>query len=581
MDKLDVNAMIEFVTTPYKIGYIKTIVVTTAGSGYTSAPTVTITGSGTGAVGTANIDGSGTVISVTIDNAGLDYDSATNITLTGGGGTGASAMVTVASADTAWVRVTSVYNDGLGVDNSVGTPTGIDLINRGAIALSGVIPSGARIKRIVPAWANDVTSTVKTDLLNRLANNLSFGLRFDAVTQTWKIVDSTDLVTSSITNNNPSSWSRQYEGNTTGTGIDNSWIIRLNYTSTAWEIVTRKTRYIFGSDAQIKFNNLNFQETFSSETLKPSRDSIKILGINSKSSSNNLPLDNDYTLNAFGYFTYPDGFTDPNKIRLTLATTTNDGFPTNPSAFNDIVGTDTINLGTTTVDGFTYTVRSETGTSVVGRSGLASKFTRIADVNQVIDPATTNIIDTYVLLTSYENKFRTWAQYDGRGFTKPNTPTISELNDLFTSLNNKKSISDQIIYRPVKYKLLFGDIASSELQARFNVTKTANSSLGDVEVKQEVIRLINEYFGIDNWDFGDTFYFTELAAYVHNNLVGQIAQLTIVPVDNQASIDALYEIYSDSDELFLPVVTTSNITVNKSVAYNPTSIAANSGVNIK
>lgn len=581
MDKLDVNTLIEFVTPPYKIGYIKTITIANAGSGYTSAPTVTITGAGTGAVGTANIDGAGTVISITINNAGLGYDSATNITLSGGGGSNATVLVTVASADTDWVRVTSVYNDGLGVDNSVGTPTGIDLITRGAIALSGVIPSGARIKRIVPSWANDLTSTVKTDLINRLANKLSFGLRFNAATQEWKIVDSSDLVTSSITNNDPSSWSREYEGNTTGTGIDNSWIIRLNYTSTAWEIVTRKTRYVFGSDAQIKFNNLNFQETFSSETLKPSLDNIKILSINTKSSSNSLPLGSDYTLNAFGYFTYPDGFTDPHKIRLTLATTSNEGFPKNPSAFNDIVGSDSIKLGTTTIDGFTYTVRTLTGTSVVGRSGLASKFTRIADVNQVIDPATTNIIDTYVLLTSYENKFRTWARYDGRSFTKPNSPTISALNDLFRSLDSKKSISDQIIYRPVKYKLLFGDIASSELQARFTVTKTTNSSLGDVEIKQEVIRLIDQYFSIDNWDFGDTFYFTELAAYVHNNLVGQIAQLTIVPVDNQASIDALYEIYSDSDELFLPVVTTSNITVNRSVAYNPTSIAANSGVNIK
>jgi len=52
-------------------------------------------------------------------------------------------------------------------------------------------------------------------------------------------------------------------------------------------------------------------------------------------------------------------------------------------------------------------------------------------------------------------------------------------------------------------------------------------------------------------------------------------------VDNQAKPNALFEIISDSDELFLPVITTGNITVSKSTVYNPTSIAANSGVNIK
>ena len=582
MNKIDINAIIEFVTPPYKIGYISSIKITSAGSGYTSAPTVTITGAGTGATGTANIDGSGQVISITITDSGLSYDSATSITLTGGGGTSATATAVVSSADTKWVRVTGVYNDGLGIDNNAGTPTGIDQIGRGSITLNGVIPSGARIKRILPSWANDLTSTIKTDVLDRITNNNSFGLRFDASSQAWVVVDGSDLVTSSLTNNNPSSWDRTYEGDTNGTGLDNSWIIRLNYTSTQWEIITRKTRYIFGSDEQIKFANLNFAETFSSETLKPSMDNIKVLGINSKSKSNSLPIGTDYTMNAFGYFTYPDGYTDPNKIRLTLSSPTNDGFPVNPSAFHDIVGDETITLNTKVVDGFTYTVHdASSGTTVTGRSGLSSKYTRIADVNQVIDPATTNIIDTYVLLSTYENSFRTWAKYDGRGYTKPNQPTISSLNDLFKSLDSKKSISDQIIYRPVKYKILFGDLATSELQAKFNVTKTANCTLSDTEIKQEVIRLVNLYFSIDNWDFGDTFYFTELAAFIHNNTVGQVAQINIESVDNQAKPNALFEIISDSDELFLPVITTSNVNVSKSIVYNPTSIAANSGVNIK
>ena len=77
-------------------------------------------------------------------------------------------------------------------------------------------------------------------------------------------------------------------------------------------------------------------------------------------------------MNAFGYFIYPDGYTDPNKIRLTLSSPTNDGFPVNPSAFHDIVGNETITIDDKVVDGFTYTVHNaNSGTSVTGRSGLS------------------------------------------------------------------------------------------------------------------------------------------------------------------------------------------------------------------
>jgi hypothetical protein len=42
----------------------------------------------------------------------------------------------------------------------------------------------------------------------------------------------------------------------------------------------------------------------------------------------------------------------------------------------------------------------------------------------------------------------------------------------------------------------------------------------------------------------------------------------------------LFEITADSDELFLPVLNSSNIVVTNTTFANPTSIAANSGVSI-
>lgn len=578
--KLEVNGLVEFITSPYKVGYLTTITVTNGGSGYTSAPTVTITGAGTGATAQANISG-GQVISITLLTSGSEYNTATNVTLSGGGGSGATATCTIASADTEWVRVAALTKTGLGEDDSSGRPTGIDVTGRGAVVLSKPVPSGARIKRIIPSWETNLTDEVKTDLLSKLSNNNSFGLRYDASSQTWRIVESSNLTSNSLTLNAATSWSRLYEGDATDTGKDNSWVIRINYTSSYWEILTRKTRYIFGSHTKLRFNNLNFGETFSSETLKPNRDGFKILGINSVASSG-VPLGKDYKFSGFGYFVYPDGYTDPHKVRVTLADPDNDGYPNNPAAFKEITRGAQTRLGVVTENGHDFVVWDPNGTTLVdGRANLHAQYSRIADLNQVIDPSSTNIIDTFVLLKSYEQEFKSWATYDGRSYTKPNPPTVNELTNMFTSLETKKAISDQVIYRPVKFKLLFGDLASGELQSRFIVTKTTNATMSDTEIKQQVIKLIQEYFNIDNWDFGETFYFTELAAYIHNNMIGQIAQITISPVATDASKSGLFEIKADSDEMFMPIVATSNIVVNENVLLNPTTVAANTGVSIR
>jgi len=192
---------------------------------------------------------------------------------------------------------------------------------------------------------------------------------------------------------------------------------------------------------------------------------------------------------------------------------------------------------------------------------LRTKYQRIADLNQLIDPSTTNMIDTYVLLRSYDNSYRTWSIYDGRSQTKPNPPTVSELTTLFESLESKKSISDQVIYRPVKYKLLFGDLANSEVQARFVVTKTANSTMSETEIQNRIVNLITKYFNVDNWDFGDRFYFSELSTYVMSQLSPNLVTFVIVPVQEDQTYGSLQEIKSESDEIFISSATVSDVEV--------------------
>ena len=99
--------------------------------------------------------------------------------------------------------------------------------------------------------------------------------------------------------------------------------------------------------------------------------------------------------------------------------------------------------------------------------------------------------------------------------------------------------------------------------------------MSDTEVKQRVINLISTYFNIDNWDFGEDFYFTEMAAFIHNNMIGEISQITISSVADDSDGTRLFEIGCNSDELFLPVVKTSNVVVQNTSSANLTTISEN------
>ncbi len=70
----------------------RSIMVTAAGNNYTSAPAVSFTGGGTGATAVATV-ADGKVTGITLTNPGYDFTAATQVVLTGGGGTGAAAQV--------------------------------------------------------------------------------------------------------------------------------------------------------------------------------------------------------------------------------------------------------------------------------------------------------------------------------------------------------------------------------------------------------------------------------------------------------------------------------------------------------
>jgi hypothetical protein len=182
-----------------------------------------------------------------------------------------------------------------------------------------------------------------------------------------------------------------------------------------------------------------------------------------------------------------------------------------------------------------------------------------------IDPSRTNLIDMYVLTSSYKDEVDIWLKQDnGSEFPKP--PTSTELSEMFADVENRIVVSDSMIWHSATYLKLFGDTADADYRADFKVIKLPNSTLSDDEIRQKVISLTNDFFSVDNWDFGESFYYTELATYIHINLSTEIASVVIVPQNPSSKFGELFEIPSASDQLFVSTATVDNVIIVNSLA---------------
>lgn len=568
------GSIIEFIESPYVVGSLGNVGdhlrIINSGFGYTSAPTVTVVGTGSGATAVANVteipdpanpaQTTYGVTSVVLTNGGSGYTNPVTVLIEGGNGQGAIAVATAKSSKTRWARVINVDNDGLGVDDAAGNATGRNSKGEGAIVLSTPIPNGARITNIFQSYATQFTASEKAQIINQLYNRNNFGIRFDSVTSKWEIITGNDIAPASENKN----FSLNNAGNTTSNNMDNSWLIKVSYSGDYWTFLTRRQRVIFGSEEDVRFYNNNGRIKWDAETNKPQRDSITIFKSNTESEVSSQPLGEDLTFYAYDYYTEDDGYTDDHRLIITMSDINNSLYPTNPMALRRLLNADKIDLITATENGYTYKTydaTSITPSQYSGRANLTFKWKRVADTARRIDPSISNIIDVFCLTNTYDNEYKRWLADDRREETKPLYPTSDELSLQFESLASRKSISDTVIYRSAKYKSLFGDTAESNLQATFRIIKVVGTTLSDNEIKNRVVEAIDEFFDVDNWDFGETFYFTELSAYIHNKLLGIISSIVIVPLQESSSFGNLFQVTPDSDELLIPDVTLNSIDI--------------------
>jgi hypothetical protein len=72
---------------------------------------------------------------------------------------------------------------------------------------------------------------------------------------------------------------------------------------------------------------------------------------------------------------------------------------------------------------------------------------------------------------------------------------------------------------------------------------------------------MNNYFDINNWNFGDTFFFSELSAYLHNECGELISSAVLVPNDPTQPFGTLYEIKCRPFEIFVNAAVADSILV--------------------
>lgn len=193
-------------------------------------------------------------------------------------------------------------------------------------------------------------------------------------------------------------------------------------------------------------------------------------------------------------------------------------------------------------------------------SSINFQWKHYASTSHRIDPSQTNCVDMFVLTSEYDFLVRQWVANGGVIADLPLPPSELDLRLAFTSFDEFKMFSDELIWRPVQYKFLFGP-GSDELRGQFKVVKLASSVLSDGEIKSRVIRAINEYFDVTRWDFGETFYYTELAAYIHQQLAGVIGSVVFVPQSDSSSFGEGFEVSCRSDELFLSTAQINDVVI--------------------
>jgi hypothetical protein len=535
-----------------------------------------------------------------------------------------------------WASPQAVYVDGTNQGQG-NLPNG-----QGPVVLNNFVPTGAIATQVIPLFVTDIPSNLRQEIVNQVSLNRNFGLGYDNLSASWYLITSTNLAVDaqfSLANagnttgtNADASWLVQAvtdgEQYTIGTRS-------LDYYFGS----VLETRFFFFGDQLIydsrtgsvirDFVNVLKTNSRPDSNLPLAGDTrLRIIG---------QPVQSDGYVDDFqvlvgyedkdsdGIPDNPDFFNDivapnatPNlKLVFLQATVDIDNLQryllTEPGIVDSEYATlDQLELvklefpvgqifyaynptGNTSADydyttGLFYELFVDPTTGVrtleprtdfiarVGRQSLYFQYRHNSPLTSRLDPGTTNIIDLYVVTLAYYTAYQNWIKDSTGTVSEPLPPTIDQLTTEYSGLQTYKMISDNMIVNSVQFKPLFGAKAAQELRATIKVIKAANSNASVSEIKNLVVANIDAYFSIDKWNFGDTFYFSELAAYLHSQIGDIVSSVVLVPLNQQKSFGDLYEIRSAPNEIFVNGATVNNIEVIQALTSTNLRTAPGSGV---
>lgn len=501
-----------------------------------------------------------------------------------------------------WTKVISVVEDGTVVD----TVTGL-----GPITFNDNIPEGVKLVQIIPILNTSIVPDVVNQIVDQAFSYKTFGLRYDTDSRRWRVIINNNLDTTS-------DFDLGKTGDTSNQQLDNSWLLLFETDGEKYTITYRGLRYVYQSDQQIRFYYDSTDKIYDSKTGKIVKDTISILSNNNQPDSLN-PFTQNWVWEVAKEYRDADGYVDSKKLEVSFFDSDDDGVIDDPDIFVHVVeptinpnqkyifskkatrnGTEVYDYVdaiqekikvVTTEAGAQPFIDHEDGTifyivdvdlfktlsltsntlslntnykAYKGRDKLRFEYVHAANENRRIDPSSSNIIDLYMLTKTYDRDYRKWLK--GEISTKPLPPSSDSLFLSYgNDINQIKSVSDEVIYHPVRYKPIFGSISDIDLQAVFKVVKNPQRVVNDNDVKARVVSAITEYFALENWDFGETFYFSELAAYIINQLAPDVSSIVLVPRQESQSFGSLYELKSENDEIFISSATVDDVQIIDSI----------------
>ncbi len=195
----------------------------------------------------------------------------------------------------------------------------------------------------------------------------------------------------------------------------------------------------------------------------------------------------------------------------------------------------------------------------IGRANLKFMWLHFAPDAFRIDPSVSNVMDAFILTTAFDDAFRTALFNNTPTEDLPEEPSSEELRIQFADFENFKAMSDAIIYHTARYKILFGQQAIPALQATFKVIQTEGSLLSENDLRLRILEVIDLFFSVDNFDFGETFYMTELLAFIHQELATNIQSVVAVPKQDEEAFGRLFQIRAEPDQLFISSASAEDI----------------------